>query len=71
MNQDRVILLVMNNLKDRLHGVDRDGLFLGACHSNMTVSNAIGLHERLEGLREILIHQGTKNKVRLHSSPAK
>lgn len=62
MNQDRVVALVMNDLKNRLHSLKGDGLFLGALHGNMAVLNAIGLHERLEGLREILIHQGANNR---------
>lgn len=66
VNQNRVVLLVMNDLKDGLHGLDRDGLFLGACHGDMAVSNAIGPHERLEGLGEIFVHQGAKNNVRVN-----
>lgn len=57
VNQYRVILLVMNDLKDGLHGLNRNGFLLGACHGNVAVSDTIGLHERLECLWEILVHQ--------------
>lgn len=68
MNQNRVISLVMNDLENRLHSLDRDGLLLSACHSDVAVSNAIGLHERAEGLGEFFVHQGTDNRSELYSS---
>lgn len=58
MNQYWVVLLVVNDLKNRDHSLDGNGLFLGALHEDVTMTDAIGLHERNESLGHFLVHQG-------------
>lgn len=48
----------MNNLKNRDHSLDGNGLLLGALHEDVTVTNVICLHEGNECLRHLLVHQG-------------
>lgn len=53
-----MILLVMNDLKNRDHCLNGYGLLLGALHEDVTVTNAIGLHERNKCLGHLLVDEG-------------
>lgn len=63
VNQYWVVLFVVNDLKDRDHSLDGDGLLLGALHQDVTMTDAIGLHERDKCLRHFLVHQGADRSV--------
>lgn len=58
VNQYWVVFLVVNHLENRDHSLDGNGLLLGALHEDVTVTNAIGLHERNECLGHLLVHEG-------------
>lgn len=58
VNQYWVIFFIVNYLQDRDHSLDGDGLLLGALHEDVTMANAIGLHERNKSLGHFLVHQG-------------
>lgn len=61
VNQYWVVLFVVNDLQDRGHGLDGDSLLLGALHEDVTMADAIGLHEGNESLRHFLVHQGANS----------
>lgn len=68
VNQYWVVLFVVNDLKNRDHGLDGNGLLLGALHQDVTMTDAIGLHERDECLRHFLVHQGANGLLALCKS---
>lgn len=53
-----MIALVMDNLQDSRHGLDRNSLLLGAFHDNVAVSDAVSLHERHKSLWQLLVDEG-------------
>lgn len=58
MNQYWVVLFVVDDLENRDHSLDGDGLLLGTFHEDVTMADVIGLHERNERLGHFLVHQG-------------
>lgn len=57
VNEKGVIFLVMHHLENGSHGTDRNGFFLGARHCDMTVLNAVDLHERHKGFRDVFVDE--------------
>lgn len=62
VNQDGVVALVVDHLKDAGHGQYRNCLLLGALHGDVTMRDAIGPHERLKSLRDVLVHQSANTQ---------
>lgn len=63
VDQERVVALVMDDLKNGRHCLDRDGLLLGALHGDVAMLNTVGLHEWEKCLREFLIHKRANREL--------
>lgn len=57
VNQERVVALVVNDLENGCHCLDRYRLLLGALHGNVAMLDPVGLHERQERLRQFLVDE--------------
>lgn len=55
VDKQRIILLVKNKAQDRLHGLDRNGLFLGPLHIEDMMFDAIGIDKTPVSRWEVLL----------------
>lgn len=50
-----MVALVVNDLEDGCHSLDRYRLLLGALHGDVAMLDIVGLHKRLKRLRQLLV----------------
>lgn len=57
VDQERVVSLVVNDLENGCHCLNRYRLLLGALHGNVAMLDLVGLHERQKRLRQFLVDE--------------
>lgn len=63
VDQERVVALVVHNLENGCHCLDRYRLLLGALHCDVPMLDSVGLHKRDKRFRQVLVDKCTDRRL--------